>query len=138
MPGESHARADGHGRGLCVRRQCAACTHAGQARIAGGARAAALVIELRAPSDSLDAAVGAVQALLADLARGATSDALLARAMARAAAREQEARSDPRRRVASLWTGSAPLARPMPQPWRDWLASALAEPRLVIVEARPE
>jgi hypothetical protein len=39
-----------------------------------------------------------------------------------------------------VWTGRpvAPAARPSLAVWRDFLAAALREPALIVVEARPE
>ena len=123
----------------------------------GGARAPALVIDVRAPADSLASAVADVKALLLRLATVAT-EADLTRATSSWDHREDEARADPRRRLTDLWSG---LARPPPRDgdcrggprwvggdttarpsaslaaWRAFLGAALREGALVVVEGRP-
>jgi hypothetical protein len=114
------------------------------ARIAGGSRAPTLVIDVRAASETLGATVADVKALLLRLATTVT-DADLARAAAAWELREQEARADPRRRLADLWTftGAAraqpgPASRPSLAAWRAFLAAWIREAALVVVEARPQ
>ena len=110
------------------------------ARILGGARAAALMIDVRAPLDGLEPAVGEVKALLARLGQAGPSEADLTRAAAAMARRERSLRADPRRRLVELWIGrpGGPAARPTLAAWRQWIASAMKESSLVVVEARPE
>lgn len=111
------------------------------ARVVGGGRAAALVIDVRAPADSLTEAVAEVKGLLTRLGQAGPSEADLSRALAMAASRDAEARYSPRQRLIDLWSGAPPgppAARPSVAAWRDWLASALGESSLVVVEARPE
>jgi hypothetical protein len=110
------------------------------ARVIGSSRAAALLIDVRAPADSLSEAVAHVKGLLATLGQTGPSEAALARALSASAAKAALARGEPRRRLIDLWTGrpAAPTPRPSQAAWRDFIASALRESSLVIVEARPE
>ena len=110
------------------------------ARLAGGARASALVIDVRAPSDALDGVVAEVKALLARLAQGTVTEADLARAEAVRSRRDRDARSEPIRRLVDLWSGrsAAPPPRASIAAWREHLATTLREPALVVVEARPD
>jgi len=123
------------------------------AQVMGGGRAAALIVDVRAPADQITDAAQRVQALLGGLAQRVT-DADLARAEGILARREREARADPRRRLIDLWSDRA--AAPAPgaaapggarqatgarmnlAAWRTWLKATLAESALVVVEARPE
>jgi hypothetical protein len=109
------------------------------ARVLGGARVPALLVDVRAPDGNLAAAVGEAKALLLRLPAAAT-DADLARAAAVMERRELLARTDPRRRLADLWTGrrAAPPARPSLTAWRAFLTATLREPALAIVEARAQ
>jgi hypothetical protein len=110
------------------------------ARLLGGSRASALVIDVRAPADSLSDAVAQVKSLLAQLSQTGPTDAALARALSASAARAAQARAEPRRRLVEVWTGrpSLPVARPSLAAWRGFLASSLREGALIVVEARPE
>jgi hypothetical protein len=107
------------------------------ARVMGGARAPALVVDVRAPEGSLGPALSDVKALLLRLPSTATEGDLV-RAASVVERREQDARADPRRRLADLWSGRrpGPTARPSLTAWRAFLAAALREPALVVVEAR--
>lgn len=110
------------------------------ARIVGGARASALLVEVRAPAAQIADASARARELLLGLAQRVT-EADLARAEAALARREREARADPRRRVMDLWRDQ-PVAggagRTTLPAWRAWLAAALSEAALITVEARPE
>jgi hypothetical protein len=109
------------------------------ARLLGGARSAALVVDVRAPADSLDAAIAEAKSALAKLAQGGATDALLARAASAASRRRRLADADPRRRLVDAWSGApATRATPTLAAWRDWLSSTLREPSFVVVEARPD
>jgi hypothetical protein len=107
------------------------------ARVLGGARSPLLLVDLRTAPDRLPSAVAEAKTLLARLATSA-SDADLARAAAVFERRERDARADPRRRVADLWTGRPASAGPRPtlDAWRAYLAATLREPSMVVVEAR--
>ncbi|WP_438020724.1 hypothetical protein WMF18_17325 [Sorangium sp. So ce315] len=110
------------------------------ARVLGGARAAALAVEIRAPGADLDEATARVKALLAGLAQRVT-DADLGRAEALAARRERDALAEPRRRLIDLFNGRAPRTPPAKvtlAAWRAFLASALGADAIVTVEARPD
>ena len=112
------------------------------ARLMGGSRAPTLVIDLRAPSDAVTAAASAVKALLLGLPTTVT-EADLARAASTLDRREDDARSDPRRRLADLWSGrrapqTAPTAKPSLAAWRTFLGATLRDGALTVVEARPQ
>jgi hypothetical protein len=109
------------------------------ARILGGARAPALVLDIRAPEGALASAVADVKLLLARLPREVT-DADLARAFAAAEQKEQASRGGPRRRLFDLWAGRkpGPLVKPPLAAFQAFLGDALKDPALVVVEARPE
>jgi hypothetical protein len=127
-----------------------------QARLVGGSRAAALVIDVRAPEATLDAAVAQVRALLQRLRQGAIGPADLERSQALRERWELEASLDPRRRLINLWrearpaAASAPSSAPssppssstLPPPsldgWRAWVANTLSDEKLVVVMARPK
>lgn len=110
------------------------------ARVTGGSRAAALIVDVRVPSEAVETTVTDVKALLARLARGAATDADFARAAGLAARRERNELTQPRRRLVDLWSARAPTAivRPTAVAWREWLAATLREASLVIVEAKPD
>ncbi|MGK3993986.1 hypothetical protein [Sorangium sp. So ce1024] len=110
------------------------------ARVLGGARAAALAVEIRAPGAELDEATARVKELLAGLAQRVT-DADLGRAEALAARGERDALAEPRRRLIHLFNGRAsraPAAKVTLAAWRAFLASALGADAIVTVEARPD
>ena len=109
------------------------------ARILGGSRAPALVIDVRAPTDGLAAAVTEVKLMLTRLPQSAT-DADLDRAFAEQARLDQDGRADPRHRLVDLWTARSPVPRGKPAlaAFRAFLGRALADTALVVVEARAE
>ena len=129
-----------------------------QARLVGGPRAAALVIDVRAPEATFDAAVAQVRALLQRLRQGAIGPADLERSQALRDRWELEASLDPRRRLINLWrdgrtnasapssgfapTTSAASGSPLPPPsldgWRAWVANTLSDEKLVVVMAKPK
>lgn len=131
------AALDGDGGMLAGVLRKAAAT--GSARVVGGTRAAALVIDLRAPSEGLSFAVSEVRALLGRLAT-TVSDGDLNRASARVTAAEQEARSDPRRRLIDLWSDRRPPTNPKATlaAWRTFLATALRDGTAAVIEAKPD
>lgn len=111
------------------------------ARLLGGARAAALVIDIRAAEGAVDAAVSQVRELLRKLRQGGLTASDLDRAMLALRTDQVEASFDPRRRVADLWTGRASAKnpdRPSLEAWQGWLASGLADERLVVVVGKPK
>jgi hypothetical protein len=110
------------------------------ARLVGGSRSAALVIDVRAPTDSLGDAVAQVKSLLAQLSQTGPTEAALARAHGASASRVAQGRAEPRRRLVEVWTGrpAGPAGRPPLAVWRDFMAAALREGSLIVVEARPE
>ncbi|MCK6592455.1 MAG: hypothetical protein L6Q76_33290, partial [Polyangiaceae bacterium] len=110
------------------------------ARVVGGSRSAALVIDVRAPADSLGDAVAQVKTLLAQLGQSGPTEAALGRAQSIMIARLAQARAEPRRRLVDVWTGrpAAPASRPSLAVWRDFLASSLRDSSLIVIEARPE
>ncbi|WP_437682918.1 hypothetical protein [Sorangium sp. So ce131] len=110
------------------------------ARLVGGSRAAALAVEIRAPSADIGEASARVKELLGGLAQRAT-DADLARAEGLVARRERDALAEPRRRLINLWSGRAartPPAKATLAAWRAFLAGALAADAIATVEARPD
>jgi hypothetical protein len=103
-------------------------------RLIGGRRAAAVVIDVRAPEPSLEPAVAQVRGALQRMRQGALGAADLDRAVALLSKRDLDASFDPRQRLAALWAGAAPAApAPSLEAWRGWVASGLAEERLVVV-----
>jgi len=126
-----------------------------QARLVGGSRAAALVIDVRAPEATLEAAVAQVRALLQRLRQGAIGPADLERSLAVRERWELEASLDPRRRLINLWRETRPVAASGPptaplasvpsgasvpslEGWRAWVANTLSDEKLVVVIAKPK
>jgi hypothetical protein len=109
------------------------------ARILGGSRAPSLVIDVRAPADGLAAAVTEVKLMLTRLPQS-TTDADLDRAFAEQARLDQDGRADPHHRLVDLWTARPAVVRIKPTlaAFRAFLGRALADPSLIVVEARPE
>jgi len=109
------------------------------ARILGGARAPALVIDVRAPEAGLAAAVAEVKLMLARLPQSAT-DADLDRAFAEQGRLDQEGRADPRRRLVDVWAARSPASRSKPAlaAFRAFFGDTLKDAALIVVEARPE
>jgi hypothetical protein len=162
------AALDGEGSGTPGLLAASLVDATASARLLGGARAPVLVVDVRAPTDSLAAATAEVKALLLRLPTSVT-DTDLTRAAAAWERRERAARADPRRRLTDLWSaapvhdvgsaGSADSAGSAPKPpsgagrpsissgesprpalsaWRGFLAATLREASLVVVEARPQ
>jgi hypothetical protein len=107
------------------------------ARVAGGSRAPMLVVDVRAPSDALPAAVAEARTVLLRLP-SSVGEAEWGRAVPAWERREQVARADPRRRVADLWAGRAAAARPNLASWKAYLTATMREVALLVVEARPQ
>lgn len=113
------------------------------AHVMGGARASALVIDVRAPSDSMSDAIDQVKAVLKDLAEHGVSGPAAVRALGLAAERFGQARTEPKQRLIELWTGhsAVPAAAAASIPFqalsREFLARVLRDDGLVIVDARP-
>jgi hypothetical protein len=109
-----------------------------QARLLGGPRGAALVVDVRAPEPQLDAAVAQIRGLFQRLSQGAIAQADLERSATLRDKWDAEAALDPRRRLVDLWRD----ARPSPKPpatleaWRAWAAGALKDDKLIVVLAR--
>jgi hypothetical protein len=114
------------------------------ARILGGARAAAILIDVRVPPADLAPVVTNLRALLTRLAQSGPTDADLSRALAASAQHAQKARTTSRHRLIELWQKPpSPALDKSPTPptrpaWAAWMAGALREPSLIVVEARPE
>ena len=83
---------------------------AARARVLGGSRATALVIEVHAGSDALRGAVAQVRGLFDRLARGAATAADFEVARKHFEREGSVALLDPRRRMVDLWRGEAPRA----------------------------
>jgi hypothetical protein len=110
-----------------------------QARLIGGTRAAALVVDVRAPDTQLDAAVAQVRGLFQRLRQGAFSQADVDRSLALRDKWDLEASLDPRRRVVDLWRDVRASSRAVSlDAWRTWTASALRDDKLIVVLARPK
>lgn len=109
------------------------------ARLIGGGRTPALIVDLRAPQEGLAAAMTDLRASLAHLAPK-LDDAALRRASAIVEQRALAARIDPRRRIAQLWRGAPPAqqGRATLDAWRAYIGRALSESELVTVETRAE
>ena len=108
-------------------------------RVVGGAKLAAIAIELTTPPQALDDAVRQVRAMLQRIAMGAATGANLTRASQRLAARELQARLDPRRRLADVWSARAERAAPVSiERWNGWLKTALDERNLATVRVLSE
>lgn len=109
------------------------------ARLLGGARSAALVVDVRAPASALDDAVTEVKALLAKLGQDGPGDASLELARAKKQRADDDAGFDPRARLVKLWLGDP--ARPAAQaPTRaamqSFFATTFRDAALTVVEAR--
>jgi len=108
------------------------------ARLLGGSRAAALVIDVRAPPAALDDAVTEVKSLLAHLGQDGPTEQELTFARAKRARAAEDASFDPRSRLVKLWLGET--ASPSPAPTRAALqalfAAAFRDSALVLVEAK--
>lgn len=111
-----------------------------KARLVGGQRASALVVDLRAPEDALDDAVAQLRALAKRLAEGALAATDLERAEAALKNAELESSLDPRRRIVDLFAGreSSAASTPSLDAWRAFTKSTLAEEKAVLVVARPK
>jgi hypothetical protein len=111
-----------------------------QARLIGGARGAALVVDIRAPESSLEAVVAQVRGLIDRLRQGAMGQSDFERSAAQRDRWDLEASLDPRRRLVDLWREpQSPKAvfAPSLEGWRAWAAGALRDDKLVVVLAKP-
>jgi hypothetical protein len=126
-------------RGLLASALPASLGATATARLRGGGRRRALVIDVRAPAESLAATQTELRALLGRLPQ-VSSDADIARASAALGARTTRARSHPRQRLVDAWRGAPRRAtvRPTLAAWRAFLAETLRDDALVVIEAKPE
>ncbi len=111
-----------------------------QARLVGGARGAALVVDVRAPESSLEAVVAQVRGLYDRLRQGAMGQGDFDRSTAQRERWDLEASLDPRRRLVDLWREPRPpkgAFAPSLDGWRAWAAGALRDDKLVVVLAKP-
>ncbi len=107
------------------------------ARLLGGARSSALVIDIRAPESALEDAVTEVKAVLAQLAQDGPTDAAIEAARSRKQRADQEASFDPRARLVKLWLGDPPPPAPMTKDaLRAFFAQTFRESSLVVVLAK--
>ncbi|MFO0591800.1 MAG: hypothetical protein U0441_29905 [Polyangiaceae bacterium] len=108
------------------------------ARLLGGGRAAALVIDVRAPASALDDAVNEVKALLTKLGQEGPPDASLDQARAKKARAEEAAALDPRARLVKLWLGDPPrtAAAPSRTAMQTFFATTFRDTALTVVAAR--
>jgi hypothetical protein len=108
-------------------------------RISGTNRAAALVVDLRAPSDLLPGAIAGLKTLFKTMATSGLTPADMQRAKDATTRRAFEVRLDPRKRLQALWSGQAvaPTPHPTAQAFTIFVGSTLNESALVVVEAYP-
>ena len=111
------------------------------ARLLGGGRGRAVVVEARAARSQLASARDRVTKVLADLASGGLTAPYRRRGYERAQAAWRGHQRDPSVRLAALWRGE----RSEPQPgepteaqWRSWLARALRSDRLIVLTEQPD
>ncbi len=111
-----------------------------QVRVTGTDRAAALVVDLRAPSDLLPGAVTDLKTMLSTLSASGFAPADVQRAAGLAARHAAETRFDPRKRLIALWSGRLATATTPPtvEAMSSFVRTALNESALVVVEAYPE
>lgn len=109
-------------------------------RVTGTNRAAALVVDLRAPSDLLPGALMGLKSLLMNLATTDLAPADMQRATDLAARRASELRFDPRKRLLALWSGKplAPASPQTAQALKIFAGSTLNESALSVIEAYPD
>lgn len=107
-------------------------------RLLGGARSAALVIDVRAPQAALDDAVAEIKALLARLGQEGPPEQAVVDARAKKQREGQDAGFDPRSRLVKLWLGEAPAAEPAPTraALQSFFGTSFRESALVVVEAK--
>ena len=107
-----------------------------RARVLGGSRATALLIEVHAAGDVVRGAVAQVRGLLDRLARGAVTPADFEVARKHFEREGSLALLDPRRRVVDLWRGESPRAPADLAALRRFLG-ALRQEAHVVVYLRP-
>ncbi len=109
-------------------------------RISGTNRAAALVVDLRAPSDLLPGAITTLKMLFTTMATSGVTPADMQRATDIASRHAFDMRFDPRKRLQALWSGRtlAPTPPPTAQALTIFVGSTLNESALVVVEAYPD
>jgi hypothetical protein len=111
-----------------------------QPRLAGGARAAALIIDVRAPETAIESVTAQIRGVLQRIRAGALTQADLDRTLAVRQGWEIQSATDPRRRLLELWQPTRTPESPPPtlDAWRAWAAAALADEHLVVVIAKPK
>ncbi|MBW2455331.1 MAG: hypothetical protein JRI68_12505 [Deltaproteobacteria bacterium] len=111
------------------------------ARLLGGTRARAVVVEVRAPRSQLGAARQRVTKLLAGLATGGLDGPDRRRGHERARADQRAQHRHPTTRLAALWRGEPPPSETATEPteaqWRAWLSRTLRADRLIVVTEEP-
>ncbi len=109
-------------------------------RVSGTTRAAAMVVDLRAPSDLLPGAIALVKGLFTTMATSGVAPADMQRTMDSATRRVSELRFDPHKRLLALWNGptSVPASPLTSQAVAIFVGSTLNEASLVVVEAYPD
>ncbi len=100
----------------------------------------ALVIEVRAPEDGIERAVGDVRDLLSRVSRGEVPDAAIVAALARREARERARLAEPRERVVRVWAGDDAVVVPpiAPAEVRAWLGRTLVAERTTVAVAHSD
>jgi hypothetical protein len=109
---------------------------AARARVLGGSRASALLLEVHAAGDALKGAVAQVRGLLDRLARGAVTPADFEIARKHFEREGSLALLDPRRRMVDLWRGESPRAPADVAALRRFVG-ALRQEAHVVVYLRP-
>jgi hypothetical protein len=108
-------------------------------RVSGTNRAAALVVDLRAPADLLPGAIAGLKLMFTTLATSGLPPADMQRATELASRHTAETRFDPRKRLMALWNGvsAAPATSPTPKAVTIFVGSTLNESNLAVIEAYP-
>lgn len=109
-------------------------------RVTGTSRAAALVVDLRAPADLLPGAVAGLKTLFTTIATSGLSPADMQRATDLATRHALDMRFDPRKRLLALWNGQPmkPVVAPTVQAVTIFVGSTLNESALAVIEAYPD
>ena len=107
-------------------------------RLQGGSLASAVLLEVEAPSATLDPAIATLRGLLQRLASGAMTTEEYERARAELAEKAFVASLDPRKRIVDLVLGTEPERAPTLEGARSLAARIFRENNAVLVLARPK
>jgi hypothetical protein len=105
---------------------------AARARVLGGSRASALLLEIHAANDTVRGAVAQVRGLLDRLARGAVTPSDFEIAKKHFEREGSLALLDPRRRMVDLWRGESPRAPADLAALRRFLGALRQEAHVVV------